>query len=678
MAGTSTANLTPVLHLVTCGSVDDGKSTLIGRLLAETDSVPIDTLEYARRTRRGGSTIAVGEIDYSLLTDGLEAEREQGITIDVAYRHMNLPNGRRVLVADSPGHEQYTRNMAVAASNGDVAVLMVDAARGVRAQTHRHLTICALMGVKTVIVAVNKMDLVGYEHATFEEIVGIVRTTAARLDVPQVIAIPVSAFVGDNITAPSTQMPWYQGPTLLQALETWEPVELLGEQPFRFPVQFIVRAEGNFRGYAGTVVSGRVSRGDSVVIADSGRSAIIDRIVTYDLHVDGHIADLESAETGQAVTITLDHEVDVTRGDVIAGGAGEALQPADRFAVDMVWLGEEPLAHGRSYLLVSGSRSVPATVTNVRHRLDVVEGHEHAARILEMNDIGRVEVATDKPVPMDAYNAVRDTGGFLLVDRVTADTVAAGMVRHAMRRSTNVVRHDYAVDVEARRLLMGHDAKVVWLTGLSGAGKSTIADAAVRKLHALGVHTYVLDGDNVRHGLNKDLGFTPEDRAENVRRVAEVSKLMCEAGIVVFVALVSPFAGDRRAARELFAPGAVPRGLRRHPARRRRRPRHEGPVRQGRRRQPPEPHRRRAGVRGAGVARAGAARHRRPRCVGRCPRPRRAGRVDVSGPNTTFDPKRVASLDADGRRGHGGRRARGDRGRDRPGRAQGGAPRACG
>ena len=556
MAGTSTTlNLTPVLHLVTCGSVDDGKSTLIGRLLAETDSVPIDTLEYAKRTRRGGSTIAVGEIDFSLLTDGLEAEREQGITIDVAYRHMNLPNGRRVLVADSPGHEQYTRNMAVAASNGDVAILMVDAARGVRAQTHRHLTICALMGVKTVIVAVNKMDLVGYEHATFEEIVGIVRTTAARLDVPEVIAIPVSAFVGDNITAPSTQMPWYQGPTLLRALETWEPVQVLGEQPFRFPVQFIVRAEGNFRGYAGTVVSGRVSKGDSVVIADSGRSAVIDRIVTYDLHVEGHVADLESAETGQAVTITLDHEVDVTRGDVIAGGAGEPLQPADRFAVDMVWLGEEPLAHGRSYLLVSGSRSVPATVTNVRHRLDVVEGHEHAARILEMNDIGRVEVATDKPVPMDAYATVRDTGGFLLVDRVTADTVAAGMVRHAMRRSTNVVRHDYAVDDEARRLLMGHDAKVVWLTGLSGAGKSTIADAAVRKLHALGVHTYVLDGDNVRHGLNKDLGFTPEDRAENVRRVAEVSKLMCEAGIVVFVALVSPFAGDRRAARELFEPG---------------------------------------------------------------------------------------------------------------------------
>jgi bifunctional enzyme CysN/CysC len=551
---------TPVLHLVTCGSVDDGKSTLIGRLLAETNSVPIDTLEYARRTRRGGSTIPVGEIDYSLLTDGLEAEREQGITIDVAYRHMNLPNGRRVLVADSPGHEQYTRNMAVAASNGDVAVLMVDAARGVRPQTHRHLTICALMGVKTVIVAVNKMDLVGFEHATFEEVTGIVRTTAARLDVPEVISIPVSAVTGDNITVRTESMPWYQGPTLLEALEVWEPLEAragaeVADAPFRFPVQFIVRAEGNFRGYAGTVVSGSVARGDRVVIADSGRTAAIDRIVTYDLHVDGHISDLERAETGQAVTLTLDHEVDVTRGDVIAGADDHQPTPADRFAADMVWLGEEPLAHGRSYLLVSGSRSVPATVTNVRHRLDVVAGHEHAARILEMNDIGRVEVATDKPVPMDPYTLVRDTGGFLLVDRVTADTVAAGMVRHAMRRSTNVVRHDYAVDVEARRLLMGHEAKVVWLTGLSGAGKSTIADAAVRKLHALGVHTFVLDGDNVRHGLNKDLGFTPEDRAENVRRVAEVSKLMVEAGLVVFVALVSPFIGDRRAARELFGPG---------------------------------------------------------------------------------------------------------------------------
>jgi len=537
---------TPVLHLVTCGSVDDGKSTLIGRLLVETDSVPIDQLEYARTTRRGGSTVPVGDIDYSLLTDGLEAEREQGITIDVAYRHLNLPNGRRVLIADSPGHEQYTRNMAVAASNGDVAVLLVDAARGVRPQTHRHLTVCALMGVQTIIVAVNKMDLVDYSHEVFEQVMGEVRTTAARLGVQQIDGIPVSAVTGANVATKSDSMPWYKGESLLGALAIWEPIGRVVDEGFRFPVQFIVRAEGNFRGYAGTVVAGSVRPGDEIVVADSGRTAKIDRIVTAD-------GDLQEATYGQAVTLTLEHEVDVTRGDILA--AGTPLQPADRFGVDMVWLGEEPLAHGRSYLLILGSRSVPATVTNVRHRLDVVSGHEHAARVLNMNDIGRVEIATDRPIPMDPYSTCRDTGGFLLVDRVTADTVAAGLSRHAMRRAFNVVPHVYDVDHQARAALMGHPARVVWLTGLSGSGKSTIADAAVRKLHALGIHTYVLDGDNVRTGLNKDLGFTPEDRAENVRRVAEVSKLMRDSGVVVLVALVSPFRSDRESAATLFAKG---------------------------------------------------------------------------------------------------------------------------
>lgn len=537
---------TPVLHLVTCGSVDDGKSTLIGRLLAETDSVPIDQLDYARRTRRGGSTVAVGEIDYSLLTDGLEAEREQGITIDVAYRHMNLPNGRRVLIADSPGHEQYTRNMAVAASNGDVAVLLVDAARGVRPQTHRHLTVCALMGVETIMVAVNKMDLVDYSHEAFEQIMEEVRVTAARLGVDEIFGIPVSAVAGDNITSESQNMKWYHGETLLSALGIWEPRSKPENEGLRFPVQFIVRAQENFRGYAGTVVAGKVSVGQEVSIADSGRTAKVDRIVTAD-------GDLQTAVTGQAITLTLDREVDVTRGDIIASGTD--LQPADRFAVDMVWLGEEPLAHGRSYLLVSGSRSVPTTVTNVRHRFDVVTGQESAARILEMNDVGRVEIATDRPIPMDPYNDCRDTGGFLLVDRVNADTVAAGLTRHAMRRSFNVVPHTYDVDHSARSSLMGHPARVVWLTGLPGSGKSTIADSAVRKLHSLGVHTYVLDGDNVRVGLNKDLGFTPEDRAENVRRVAEVAKLMRDSGVVVFVALVSPYRVDRETAAALFEPG---------------------------------------------------------------------------------------------------------------------------
>lgn len=538
--------LVPVLHLVTCGSVDDGKSTLIGRLLAETGSVPTDQLDYARRTRRGGSTIPVGEIDYSLLTDGLEAEREQGITIDVAYRHMNLPNGRRVLIADAPGHEQYTRNMAVAASNGDVAVLLVDAARGIRQQTHRHLTVCALMGVRTVVVAINKMDLVDYEQSVFDALVADVLATAERLEVPQVVAIPISAMDGQNVTTPTDRMPWYSGPSLLSFLEQWQPIAALDSVSFRFPVQYIVRAEDNFRGYAGTVVSGTVRAGDTITVADSGRPAVVERIVT-------HGGDLPEASVGQAVTLTLDHEVDVTRGDVIAGG--NELQPADRFAVDLVWLGEQPLAHGRSYLLVSGSRSVPATVTNVRNRMDVVTGYEHAARILEMNDIGRVEIATDRPIPMDPYRACRDTGGFLLVDRVTADTVAAGLMRHSMRRAFNVVHQDYDIDHEARALLMGHEAKVVWLTGLPGSGKSTIADSAVRRLHAMGVHTYVLDGDNVRGGLNKDLGFTSEDRAENVRRVAEVAKLMRDAGLVVFVALVSPYRADRETAAALFEPG---------------------------------------------------------------------------------------------------------------------------
>lgn len=541
----------PVVRLVTCGSVDDGKSTLIGRLLAETGSIPEDQLEYARRTRRGGSTIPVGEVDFSLLTDGLEAEREQGITIDVAYRHMYLPSGRRVIIADAPGHEQYTRNMAVAASNAEVAVLLVDAARGVRPQTFRHLTVCALMGVRSILVAINKMDLVGYEHATFEEISGVVKAAAARLGLDEVTAIPVSAVAGDNVTAATVHMPWYHGPSLLKAVQDWAPQEA-STTPFRLPVQFVIRAEDNFRGYAGTVAAGSIFPGDEVIVADSGVGAKIDRIVGFN-------GDLTEARAGDSVTVTLDREVDVTRGDLLAAAGTDASgstawpQPADRFSADVVWTGEEPLMHGRSYLLVVGPRMVPATVTVVRHRRDVVTGQQLAARVLEMNDIGRIEIATDTAIPFDPYSVCRDTGGFLLVDRVTADTVAAGMVTHSLRRALNVVPHEYEVDRVARALLKHQSPKVVWLTGLPGSGKSTIADAAERRLHALGLHTYVLDGDNVRTGLNKDLGFTPEDRAENVRRVAEAARLMLDAGLVVVVALVSPFRADRRAAREIFA-----------------------------------------------------------------------------------------------------------------------------
>jgi bifunctional enzyme CysN/CysC len=511
-------------------------------------------LEYARQTRRGGSTIPVGEVDFSLLTDGLEAEREQGITIDVAYRHMYLPSGRRVIIADAPGHEQYTRNMAVAASNADVAVLLVDAARGVRPQTFRHLTVCALMGVTSIIIAINKMDLVGYEHATFEEISGQVKAAAARLGIDEVLTIPVSAVAGDNVTSPTTHMPWWHGPSLLSALQEWAPPESDTSHPFRLPVQFISRAEGNFRGYAGTVAAGVVRPGDKVVVADSGQTATIARIV-------GFHGDMAEAAAGDAVTVTLDREVDITRGDLIAADGttetGETAwpQPADRFAADVVWVGEEALMHGRSYLLAVGPRTVPATVTVVRHRLDVVSGQKLAARVLDMNDIGRIEIATDTPIPMDMYAQCRDTGGFLLIDRVTADTVAAGMVTHALRRSLNVVPHSYEVDRDARARLKHQTPRVVWLTGLSGSGKSTVADALERRLYALGMHTFVLDGDNVRTGINKDLGFTPEDRAENVRRVAEAAKLMLEAGLIVIVALISPFRADRRAAREIFAEG---------------------------------------------------------------------------------------------------------------------------
>jgi bifunctional enzyme CysN/CysC len=538
-----------LIRLVACGSVDDGKSTLIGRLLADTDSVPDDTLAMARTIRRAGSTIPAGEIDYSLLTDGLEAEREQGITIDVAYRHMSLPDGRRVVIADAPGHEQYTRNMAVAASTADVALLLVDASRGVTRQTYRHLTICALMGVHHVIIAVNKLDAVRFEHARFAELADAVAGAAARLDFSRVTVIPVSALVGDNVTAVSPRTDWYAGPTVLDAIgETHEldAPPAAAARPARIPVQTVVRAEG-FRGVAGTLVSGGVRVGDELEVAGAAVRGRVRRLL-----VAGE--DRTEASAGDAVCVELVPDLDVTRGDLLEA-AGEGVVPADRFSADVVWLGEEPLAHGRSYLLVCGPTVVPAVVTNVRHRMDVTTGHEEAARVLRLNDVGRVELATDRPVPMEPYLQGRDTGGFVLVDRLGADTVAAGMVRYALRRSANVRSHDFAVDRAARERLNGHRGRAVWLTGLSGAGKSTIADAAERALHAQGVRTFVLDGDNVRHGLNKDLGFTAEDRAENVRRVAEVARLMVSAGMVVLVALVSPFRADRRAARDLFDPG---------------------------------------------------------------------------------------------------------------------------
>jgi bifunctional enzyme CysN/CysC len=535
----------PIIRLVTCGSVDDGKSTLIGRLLVETDSVPDDTVDAAKSVRRSGSTIKAGEIDFSLLTDGLEAEREQGITIDVAYRSMNLLNGRRLIIADAPGHEQYTRNMAVAASRADIALVLVDATRGIRTQTLRHLTICSLMGVTKIAVVVNKLDGASYSEQVFEEIQKGLRETVARLEIANIQFIPLSALAGDNVVSKSENMPWYQGPTLLEYIQEWD-VEAAGENLPRLNVQMISRAE-NFRGVAGTVVGGSFAVGDEVAVLPSKKTAKIGRITTFD-------GDLNSAEDGKAVTLVLEPDVDATRGDVIEL-AEKASSPADRFAATVVWLGESDLIHSKSYFLISGSTQVPAIVTNIRHVLNINTGEQDAARVLKTNEIGVLEIATDSSIALTPYKQNRFKGNLILVDRATMNTVGAGMVTHALRRSANISEHHYEINREARSAQKNQRAQVLWLTGLSGSGKSTIANALEKKLFGLGMHAYVLDGDNVRLGLNKDLGFTREDRAENVRRVSEVAHNLYDAGLVVIVALVSPYAEDRGQAKALFPDG---------------------------------------------------------------------------------------------------------------------------
>lgn len=539
--------MSALLRIVTCGSVDDGKSTLIGRLLAETLSVPEDVLESARWTRRSGSIIPAGEVDFSLLTDGLEAEREQGITIDVAYRHLDLQNGVRAIIADAPGHEQYTRNMAVAASTADVGILLVDAARGVRTQTFRHLYICALMGVRTVVVAINKMDAVDYNENIYSQLRDKVVEAAAEVGVANVVTLPVSALAGDYVTTASTAAPWYNGGTLLDVLRTVQAGNSAESERFRLPVQVVLRAAGNYRGYAGTVMSGRVAVGDDVTVGRTGVQAKVARITVAG-------AESTAASAGDAVAITLDREIDAARGDLFVQ-AGEERVPNDRYSVEVVWLSEQPLARGRTYELVSGPLRVPATVTTIRDKVDVESGHRHATRDLSINEIGHVEIATDAPIVLDKYSDVRDTGSFLLVNRITGDTVAAGMMLHDLRRGQNVHAQSFDSTRVRRASLMGHEPRVLWFTGLPGSGKSTIANEVEKELHSRGIHTYILDGDNVRLGLNKDLGFTPEDRAENVRRVGEVARLMHDAGLVVIVCLVSPFRADRDAVRARFGQG---------------------------------------------------------------------------------------------------------------------------
>ena len=534
-----------IVRLVTCGSVDDGKSTLIGRLLVETDSVPHDTLDATKKTRRPGSIIPAGEIDFSLLTDGLEAEREQGITIDVAYRSMSLLDGRRLIIADAPGHEQYTRNMAVAASRADIALVLVDATRGIRPQTLRHLTICSLMGVKQIMVVINKLDALGFDKKVFDQLVADLRPTVERLAIKEIIYVPVSALAGDNVTYKTDNLSWYSGKSLLDEIQNWRD-KSEDSAHSRLCVQLISRAD-NFRGVSGTISQGEFKVGDDVVVLPSERRAKLAKLVTFD-------GDIQSAPAGKAVTMVLEPDIDATRGDYIEK-ADNYTNPADRFSANLVWLGESELISSRSYYLVNSSGMVPATITTIRHRLNITEGSQESARTLGMNEIGLVEIATDAPIPLTKYSDDRNSGNFVLVDRVTLGTVGAGMVVHALRRATNITKHDYEVDKTARAKQKGQRAKLIWMTGLSGSGKSTIANALEKKLFASGVHSYILDGDNLRLGLNKDLGFTKEDRAENVRRVAEVGKLMVDAGLVVIVALVSPFKVDRDHARELFGDG---------------------------------------------------------------------------------------------------------------------------
>jgi bifunctional enzyme CysN/CysC len=534
-----------IVRLLTCGSVDDGKSTLIGRLLVETDSIPHDTIGAARKVRRSGSTIAAGEIDFSLLTDGLEAEREQGITIDVAYRSMSLLDGKRLIISDAPGHEQYTRNMVVAASRADIGLVLIDAIKGVRTQTLRHLTICSLMGVSRIIIAINKLDAMDYKQEVFDSISQDIERAVERLNVSDIHLIPISALAGDNVVYKSKNMPWYSGQTLQEAIQGWEkPLDKTASGMMR--IQMIARAE-NFRGVSGTVRRGSFSKGDEITIFPSNQKATISSIVTFE-------NEIKKANSEDAVTLVLEPEVDATRGDVIAQSADD-LVAADRFAAHVVWLNEEDLIHSRSYLMMSGPTTTPAMITKIRHKIDVNTGEHLSTETLKMNEIGDVEIASDIPMVMRPYLDDREFGNFILVDRLTLKTVGAGMIKHALRRSSNVTHQDYEVNKAQRSAQKNQKAKVVWLTGLSGSGKSTIANALEKRLFAQGVHSYVLDGDNLRIGLNMDLGFTSTDRAENVRRVSEVAKLMVDAGLVVISALVSPFEVDRQRAKSIFEDG---------------------------------------------------------------------------------------------------------------------------
>jgi len=535
-----------LLRFVTCGSVDDGKSTLIGRLLYESRQVLDDQLAALEADSKKWGT--QGEaIDFALLVDGLSAEREQGITIDVAYRFFSTPR-RKFIVADTPGHEQYTRNMVTGASTAELALILVDARKGVLTQTRRHSYLVSLMGIRRVVLAVNKMDLVDYSQDDFDRIVADYRAFAQRIGLTEIVAIPISALVGDHIVTYGSRMRWYRGPTLMSYLETVDIKESQQiDRPVRLPVQWVNRPSPDFRGYSGLITSGVLRVDDRVRIQPSGRQTQIARIVIAD-------GDLVEAAAGRSITVTLTDNVDVMRGDVISA-ANDPAEIADQFETTLVWLGDEPMLSGRSYLLKIGARTVGAAFSTPKHKVNVNTLELLAARQLELNEIGSCNVALDQSVAFEPYECDRAMGGFIVIDRLSHATVGAGMIRFALRRSRNINRQVVSVDKAARAALKQQKPVVVWFTGLSGSGKSTIANALEQRLLARGCHSYLLDGDNVRHGLNRDLGFTAADRVENIRRIAEVAKLMVDSGLIVLTAFISPYRAERGMARQLLEEG---------------------------------------------------------------------------------------------------------------------------
>jgi bifunctional enzyme CysN/CysC len=538
-------NALDLLRFITCGSVDDGKSTLIGRMLYEAQLVFEDQVATLLKDSKKLGTQG-GDIDFALLVDGLAAEREQGITIDVAYRFFGTDH-RKFIVADTPGHEQYTRNMVTGASTADVAVILVDASQGVLTQTRRHSFLTSLLGISHVVLAVNKMDLVDYDPDAFLQIEAEYLAFATALSFKSITAIPLSALQGDNVIERSRRTPWYSGPTLLGYLES---VEIAAEDvnaDFRLPVQWVNRPNADFRGFAGKVAAGSVAPGDAVQVLPGGQEAIVEDVLLFD-------QSLPRALPKQSVTLTLDRQIDISRGDVIVA-AGATCEVSDQFDTSLVWMDQNAGYVGRGYNLMLGGRMISATLTEIKYKVNINTLDHLPSRSLALNDIGRVSLSLDEPVAFTAYDDCRDLGSFILIDRYSKATVGAGMINFGLRRAQNLYPAQTTINTSNRAKLMGHEGKVIWLTGLSGSGKSTVADALESRLHAMGIHSYLLDGDSIRGGLNKDLGFTEADRVENIRRTAEVAKLMVDAGLVVITAFISPFRSERDMAKRMFKPG---------------------------------------------------------------------------------------------------------------------------